>query len=203
MFILYFGLFVFRLFLGRAVLHLLALKVRTTLSIPTSSISNITHQWYFINLTKDEYINTSKSSPIVYLRVPPFSNLYPDWFIVNLLPHFVAEKYNRPTILHEFQVYNTVIWHFYTLWNDHHKSSCHLLPYSYCSIVEYLPYAVVYGLHLCDLFINWVLAPLKPLLMWYILGLEKCIMVCIHHYNITQYFHCFKILCISLCLYLY
>ena len=45
------------------------------------------------------------------------------------------------TILCPFQVYNTVIWHLYRLWNDHNKS----VPIqSYYTIIDHIPYAVYY-----------------------------------------------------------
>ena len=39
----------------------------------------------------------------------------------------VVMKYDWLTILYQFQIYNTVIWYSYMLWNDHHyRSSYHI-----------------------------------------------------------------------------
>ena len=53
-------------------------------------------------------------------------------------------SYNQHTMLYEVQVYCTVIWHFYTLWNYHHSKtshntkSLHYWLYSLC--VYYFPW---------------------------------------------------------------
>ena len=59
-------------------------------------------------------------------------------------------------------MYYIVIWHLHMLWNDHHKSSNHLLPHSYSNIIDHIPYAVYYIL-MAYLFYNWRFVSLNPL----------------------------------------
>ena len=73
---------------------------------------------------------------------------------------FLLLKYSWCTILYYFQVYNIVVQHLNTLWNDHHnKSSSHLSPYKVITVLLTL-YCII---QTCNLFCNWNFVPLNPL----------------------------------------
>ena len=112
------------------------------------------YYWFILQLEVCSFLLPSSNSP--------FSPWTPPLITINLTSFYyeffcLFLKYNWPTLLYYFLLYNIVIWYFYTFQNNHP-----LRYYSiYCVFNDYIPYTALF-IPVTHLFCTWTFVPRHP-----------------------------------------